>query len=141
VIYHLDTNAVIAILNNRPAAVRQRLEALLEEGSSPFAISAIVLYELRYGVARSAHTEKNTERLRLFLAGPIDVAPFAEEDCAIAGALRASLEAAGTPIGPYDLLIGAQALRMGATLVTANTSEFSRLPGLIIENWCPKPTP
>jgi tRNA(fMet)-specific endonuclease VapC len=74
------------------------------------------------------------ERLRHFLAGPIDVAPFGEEDAAVAGELRAALEAKGTPIGPYDLLIAAQSLRSGATLVTANTSEFARVKGLALEN-------
>jgi tRNA(fMet)-specific endonuclease VapC len=54
---------------------------------------------------------------------------------AIAGDLRARLEASGTMIGPYDLLIAAQALRTGTTLVTANTSEFARVPGLVWEDW------
>jgi PIN domain len=52
-----------------------------------------------------------------------------------AGDLRATLEAAGTPIGPYDLLIAAQALRTGATLVTANVSEFARVRGLVWQDW------
>jgi tRNA(fMet)-specific endonuclease VapC len=136
VIYHLDTNAAIAIINNRPSEVRVRLEAVLEAALAPVAISSIVLYELRYGVARSTQPQKNAERLRVFLAGPIDLVPFEEEDSAIAGALRASLEAAGTPIGPYDLLIAALALRTGATLITANTSEFARVSGLVLNNWC-----
>jgi tRNA(fMet)-specific endonuclease VapC len=136
VIFHLDTNGAIAVLNGRPEAARQRLKTVLEMPRSLVAISSIVLYELRYGAARSAQPEKNTERLRLFLAGPIDVAPFGEEDAAVAGQLRATLEAKGTPIGPYDLLIAAQALRSGATLVTANTSEFARVEGLALEDWC-----
>ena len=70
--------------------------------------------------------------------GGIDVAPFAQEDAAIAGDLRATLEAAGTPIGPYDLLIAAQALRTGTTLVTANVSEFARVPGLVWQDWTAK---
>ncbi|MGO9174474.1 MAG: type II toxin-antitoxin system VapC family toxin [Rhodomicrobium sp.] len=135
-IYHLDTNAVIAVLNNRPETVRERLKAVLEAGHASSAISSIVLYELRYGAARSAQPQKNAERLRAFLAGPVDVIQFAEEDAAVAGDLRAVLEAAGTPVGPYDLLIAAQALRSGATLITANTREFTRVPGLVIENWC-----
>ena len=134
--YHLDTNAVIAVLNNRPEAAREKLKAVLATGHAPVAISSTVLYELRYGAARSAQPEKNVERLRVFLAGPVDVAHFGEEDAAIAGNLRATLEGAGTPIGPYDLLIAAQALRCGATLITANTSEFARVPGLALENWC-----
>ncbi len=55
-----------------------------------------------------------------------------------AGDLRAALEAAGTPIGPYDLLIAAQALRIGATLVTANVSEFARVSGLVWQDWAAK---
>jgi tRNA(fMet)-specific endonuclease VapC len=135
VIYHLDTNAVIAILNGRPASVRERLKAAVDRGDADVAISTVVLYELHYGAARSANPEKNAERLRHFLAGPVDVAPFAEEDAKIAGRLRAALEAKGTPIGPYDHLIAAQALRCGATVVTANTSEFARVEGLALEDW------
>jgi tRNA(fMet)-specific endonuclease VapC len=111
VIYHLDTNAAIAILNNRPEAAREKLKTVLEAGPASVAISSIVLYELKYGAARSAQRQKNAERISVFLAGPIDVEQFGAEDAAIAGALRADLEAAGTPIGPYDLLIAAQALR------------------------------
>ncbi len=63
---------------------------------------------------------------------------FSEEDAMTAGDLRASLDAAGTPIGPYDLLIAAQALRISATLVTANVSEFTRVPGLQWQDWTAK---
>ncbi len=55
-----------------------------------------------------------------------------------AGNLRAALETAGRPIGPYDLLIAAQALRNGATLLTANVSEFARVPGLVWQDWTAK---
>ena len=71
----------------------------------------------------------------MFLSGNIDVAPFDAQDAAVAGDLRAALEAAGTPIGPYDVLIAAQALRSGATLVTANVSEFARVHGLVWQDW------
>ena len=63
------------------------------------------------------------------------LAPFAEEHAEAAGSLRTRLERAGTPIGPYDLLIAAHALTERSTLVTANTREFSRVPGLTVENW------
>ena len=89
-----------------------------------------MLYELSYCVARSQRRRENAERLRVFLSGNIDVAPFDEEDAVAAGDRRAALETAGTPIGPYDLLIAAQALRSGATLITANVSEFARVRGL-----------
>jgi len=94
-----------------------------------------VLYELWYGVARSGRRRENAERLRVFLSGNIDVVPFSEEDAVAAGELRATLEAAGTPIGPYDVLIAGQALRSGATLVTANVSEFARVQGLAWQDW------
>jgi tRNA(fMet)-specific endonuclease VapC len=133
-IYLLDTNAIIALLTNKPTTVRERLR-LAELAGNPIATSAIVLYELWYGVARSNRHADNVERLRVFLAGSIRVLPFEAEDAASAGELRAALEASGTPTGPYDPLIAAQALRTGATLVTANATEFRRVPGLNWEDW------
>jgi tRNA(fMet)-specific endonuclease VapC len=133
-VYLLDTNAVIAILNNRPPSVRGRLRRALARGSA-IATSSVVLSELWYGVARSQHKKENADRLRAFLAGAVRVLPFQEDDAAVAGELRAELESKGKPIGPYDLLIAAQALRSRATLVSANTGEFSRVRGLAWRNW------
>ena len=136
--YLLDTNAVIALLKNRPRSVRNRLRRIASGGTS-IAVSTVVLYELWYGVARSQRRRENAERLRVFLSGNIDVAPFDEEDAVAAGDLRAALETAGTPIGPYDLLIAAQALRSGATLITADVSEFARVRGLERQDWTAEP--
>jgi tRNA(fMet)-specific endonuclease VapC len=135
--YLLDTNAVIALLKDEPAIFRKRLRRAVSRGAA-IAVSSIVLYELWYGVARSARRRENAERLRLFLSGGIEVSAFDEEDARTAGDLRATLEGAGTPIGPYDLLIAAQALRTGATLVTANVAEFTRVPGLQWQDWSAK---
>jgi len=135
--YLLDTNAVIALLKNQPGTFRKRLRRVVSKDAA-VAVSSIVLYELWYGVARSVRRRENAERLRVFLSGGIDVAPFTQEDAVTAGDLRATLEAAGTPIGPYDLLIAAQALRSGATLVTANVSEFARVPSLLWQDWTAK---
>lgn len=132
--YVLDTNAVLALLKNQPASVRRRLRRALSRSAS-IAVSSIVLYELWYGVARSERRRENAERLRIFLSGNIGILPFDEDDAAAAGDLRAALEAAGTPIGPYDLLIAAQAWRTGATLVTANVAEFARVRGLVWQDW------
>jgi tRNA(fMet)-specific endonuclease VapC len=132
--YFLDTNAVIALLKNQPANVRGRLRRALSRGGS-IAISSIVLYELWYGVARSERRRENAERLRVFLSGNVAVVPLDEEDALAAGDLRATLERAGTPIGPYDLLIAAQALRHRATLITANIAEFARVHGLVWQDW------
>jgi tRNA(fMet)-specific endonuclease VapC len=132
--YLLDTNAVIALLKNEPASVRERFRRAAAR-RAPIGLSSVVLYELWYGVARSQRRQENTHRLLVFLSGDIAVLPFDEEDAATAGELRGSLEAAGTPIGPYDLLIAAQSLRTGATLVTANVSEFARVRGLKWQDW------
>jgi tRNA(fMet)-specific endonuclease VapC len=130
----LDTNAVIALLENEPAMVRKRLRRVVLEGDT-IAVSSVVLYELWYGVARSSRRRENAERLRAFLSGSVLVHAFGEEDAITAGDVRAALEAAGTPIAPYDSLIAAQALRLGATLVTANVSEFARVAGLQWQDW------
>jgi tRNA(fMet)-specific endonuclease VapC len=86
-------------------------------------------------VTRSQRRQENAERVRIFLSGSVGVLAFQEEDATRAGELRADLERAGTPIGPYDLLIAAQALRTGSTLVTSNTAEFARVAGLRWEDW------
>jgi tRNA(fMet)-specific endonuclease VapC len=132
--YLLDTNAVIALLRNKPASVRERFRRAVSKDTS-ISVSSVVLFELWYGVARSGRRQENTERLRVFLSGDISVLPFEAGDAAIAGDLRATQEMGGTSIGPYDLLIAAQALRAGATLVTANVSEFARVTGLAWQDW------
>jgi tRNA(fMet)-specific endonuclease VapC len=114
--------------------VRERLRRRRAAGGA-LALSSVALFELWYGVTRSQDRERNTERLRRFLAGELTVIEFGEDDAPIAGELRRSLEAAGTPIGAYDLLIAAQALRLRATLVTANVAEFARVPDLAWEDW------
>jgi tRNA(fMet)-specific endonuclease VapC len=134
VIYLLDTNVVIAVLKNQPINVRQRLRRARLEGAS-IAVSSVVVFELWYGVARSERRSENAERLRVFFSADISALPFDEEDARVAGDLRAWLERAGTPVGPYDLLIAAQALRTGLTIVTANTSEFGRVRGLSWQDW------
>jgi tRNA(fMet)-specific endonuclease VapC len=132
--YLLDTNVAIALINGRPASVRSRFRDAVARNES-ISMSSVVLFELWYGVARSERRRENAERLRAFRAGPINIAVLDEEDATIAGDLGAALEKAGRPIGPYDLLIAAQVLRFGATLVTANVSEFDRVPGLSWQDW------
>jgi tRNA(fMet)-specific endonuclease VapC len=134
VTYLLDTNAVVALLKNHPVTVRKRLRRVAARGAS-IAVPSLVLFELWYGVARSERRRENAERVRVFLSGNINVVTFDTQDALAAGNLRAALQAAGTPIGPYDLLIAAQALRLRATLVTSNTSEFGRVRGLAWQDW------
>jgi tRNA(fMet)-specific endonuclease VapC len=130
----LDTNAVIAVLNERTSSVLTRIEEAITSGAT-LAISSIVLFELRYGAAKSARPERNAQRIADFLAGPIEVLAFESADAEEAGDIRAALERAGTPIGPYDLLVAAQARRRDALLVTANEREFARVPRLKFEDW------
>ena len=134
--YLLDTNICIALINGKPPAVRVRVEKEIRAGSGLF-VSSVSLYELWYGVSKSRDVEPNTKRLAAFLAGPISILSFAEEDAPLAGQLRASTERAGRPIGSYDLLLAAQALRRKLIFVTANRREFSRVAGLKWQNWAP----
>jgi tRNA(fMet)-specific endonuclease VapC len=130
----LDTNAVIAVLNNKIPTFRMRIDAAIEAGR-PLAISSIVLFELHYGAAKSTRPDRSAQRIADFLAGPIEVLPFDAEDAEEAGDIRAAPERVGTPIGPYDVLVAAQARRRDALLVTANSREFARVARLKIEDW------
>jgi tRNA(fMet)-specific endonuclease VapC len=114
--------------------VRQRLHKITADGSEVF-VSSVVLFELWYGVAKSARLQFNTRRVEVFLAGPIILLPFDNEDAKCAGSIRADLETAGKPIGAYDVLLAGQALQRQMTLVTANVSEFARVEGLRWQDW------
>ncbi|WP_294539197.1 type II toxin-antitoxin system VapC family toxin [uncultured Rhodoblastus sp.] len=130
----LDSNVIIGILNGRKPILRRRFE---EEriAESRLALSVVALSELRYGAANSERPEQNRRALEELLEAGIEILNFDADDAAEAGAIRAHLRRAGTPIGPYDLLIAAQARRRGAGLVTSNVGEFSRVPDLIVTDW------
>jgi tRNA(fMet)-specific endonuclease VapC len=132
--YLLDTNACIALINGKPPSVRLRFEKVVDGGREVF-VPSVAVFELRYGVAKSARPQLNAERLETFLAGPVALLPFAGPDADAAGELRAALETAGKPIGAYDLLIAGQALHHKLTLVTANLKESTRVKGLAWEDW------
>ena len=126
--YLLDANVVIAVLNDRNSRPGRRLR---KHKPGDVAISAIVVYELYYGAFKSARRAQNVallEKLRF------TIIEFDSEDAREAGELRAWLTLRGTPIGPYDVLIGGQARARNLTLVTRNTAEFRRVPGLKIED-------
>jgi tRNA(fMet)-specific endonuclease VapC len=89
---------------------------------------------LEFGVAKSLYPEHNRELLYGFLS-PFEIIPFSELDVENFGNIRAYLHKKGTPIGPYDLQIAAQCLSRDICLVTNNTKEFERVPGLRIEDW------
>ena len=129
--YLLDTNICIYLIRQRPAAVLGRFQ---QQSPDDFGISSITLAELRYGADKSARTSQNHAALDAFVV-PLSVIDFDAHAADIYGKVRADLERRGTPIGPLDTLIAAHALRLSTTLVTNNTSEFSRVTGLKIENW------
>jgi tRNA(fMet)-specific endonuclease VapC len=130
----LDTNIVISAINLRPAYIRARLDAELASGVM-IGIPAIVLFEIRYGAAKSDRRARSGAGLEAFLSLAVTPWSFEPEDAAHAGNIRAELERAGTPIGHYDYLIAAQARRRAATFVTANSREFARVPGLLVADW------
>jgi tRNA(fMet)-specific endonuclease VapC len=132
--YLLDTNSCIALMSPSTNSVQKRLARASRKGSK-FFVPSVVAFELWYGVFKSARQKENTSRCEVFFAGPLDTLPFQAADARMAGELRAELEAAGRPIGAYDLLIAGQAVRHKMTLITANVSEFTRVKGLVWDDW------
>ncbi len=129
----LDTDTCIHLINRRQGydEVLDHLDGL---SFGDVLLSAITLAELRLGVAKSRRGEENRGRLDRFLTR-FEVLDFTARAAAACGPLRAHLEARGTPIGPLDTLIAAQALAAEAVLVTHNVREFSRVPGLRWDTW------
>lgn len=133
-IYLLDTNACIALMSSGTNNVQTQFARACHAGDT-FYTSTIVAYELWYGVFKSARPLDNTRRYQRFFSGPIHMLPFEDADATVAGELRAKLELIGRPIGPYDLLVAGQAMRHKMTLITANVTEFSRVKGLLWQDW------
>ena len=129
--YLLDTNICIYAINGRSPKIVDKFKS---QPIGEIALSAVTLAELEYGASKSAHRDRN----RLMLIGfvsPFKILPFDGRDAEMFGILRAYLERAGTPIGPYDLQIAAQAAARDCVVVTNNVREFERIPGLKVENW------
>jgi len=127
--YLLDSNVIIAMLNDRnsrPARII-RLQA-----QDSIGIPSIVIHELFYGAIKSPRARSNTE---LVEALNFAVVELDGQDARVAGEVRVYLERIGTPIGAYDYLIAGQALARELVLVTHNVREFTRVPGLQIEDW------
>jgi tRNA(fMet)-specific endonuclease VapC len=130
-IYLLDTNVCIQFLNSRNTAVQQRLTTLSRED---VAICQIVKAELYYGAYKSSRRAANLALLVKFFSQFVSL-PFDDAAAETYGRLRAELARRGTPIGPNDLMIAAIAVAQGLTLVTHNTSEFERVPSLVLADW------
>ena len=130
--YLLDTNVCVSYLRGRNSDKTRGPSDATNPGD--VALCSVVKAELLYGAARSRQPEQNRAQLRRFFSGFPSLS-FDDQAAAAYGTLRAALETSGTPIGPNDLMIAAIALVSGLTLVTHNTAEFSRVPGLQVEDW------
>lgn len=129
--YLLDTNVCIYFMKNTYPVLTERL---LSCDPADLLVSSITVFELEYGAEKSNWGEKTRHKLAMFLS-PFSILPFSSEDAVIAGRIRGYLERRGTPIGPYDIQIAAQGVSGGITLISHNIGEFSRVPGLKLEDW------
>ena len=129
--YLLDTNFCVYAINNRHPKLTNKLLTILPD---EIAISSITVGELEYGAAKSKWGDRTRQTMYAFLSN-FAILPFDNTDAICFGNLRAALAYAGTPIGTYDVMIAAQGLTKRLTVVTHNTEEFSRVPGLKLEDW------
>lgn len=126
----LDTNICIYVINKRPVTVLERFK---KESFGSIGVSSVTAAELAFGATKSG-SARNRSALEMFLAA-LEILPFDASAIWQYGDLRSALEQRGQPIGSLDTLIAAHALASNAILVTNNTREFARVPGLRLENW------
>lgn len=126
----VDTNIVIYTINNRPDHIR----ALFKQHEDQICISTVTLGELVFGAEHSQQVERNLADIEAMTAR-LEVLPYEDKAAYHFGQIRAELYRTGQPIGPYDMMIAGHARATGLILVTNNVKEFSRVPGLLLENW------
>lgn len=130
--YLLDSNVWIGLLRQSSAVLADRFRAMAP--TADIRICSVVVAELWYGCARSAEPADNRAAVTA-LTAPFPSFPYDDAAADHFATLRRRLESLGQVIGPFDLQIAAIALAHGCTLVTHNTSEFNRVPGLLVEDW------
>jgi tRNA(fMet)-specific endonuclease VapC len=130
-IYLLDTNICIYLIKQKPPEI---LKKFTQYTPDDLAISAITVAELQFGVQKSRYPAQNQAALEQFLL-PLNILDFDYAAAIVYGRIRALLERQGLPIGAMDLLIAAQALSTNLSIITNNTREFVRVPGLQVLNW------
>ena len=134
-IYLPDTNAFSAYLAGKSATLTERMRSEFAAGS--LRLSVMVMAELEFGAEKARlqfGTTRFTRRVEL-LRSQLELEPLGPEFPHEYARVRAQLESAGHKIGDRDTIIATHALLLGATLVTRNQDEFSRVPGLVVENW------
>ena len=129
--YLLDTNICIYAMKGTYPELNRKL---LNISPDEISVSAVTVGELEYGAAKSRWGEKTRMLLRAFLAN-FDILPFTEEDAIAFGNIRAHLAMSGQLIGAYDMMIAAQGIAEHRIVVTHNTGEFIRVPGIVLEDW------
>ena len=134
--FMLDTNTVSDLIRNPSGKVSRKIA---KEGTDSIAVSIVVAAELRFGAVKRGSSQITT-RVEAIL-NSIPILALEEPAERHYADIRAALERAGTPIGPNDLLIAAHCRALGLILVTANTAEFTKVRGLKLQNWLPKPSP
>lgn len=128
--YALDANTVIHFFKGRGNVAKR----LLAVAPTEIALPSVALYELEVGRLKSRNPERRQRELEE-LSAFVTILPFGPAEAAAAAQVRADLERAGLTIGPYDVLIAGTALSHRAIMVTNNTDEFSRVRGLVVEDW------
>lgn len=132
--YLFDTDTCIYLINGRKPAQHILGRMALLGADTAVGVSIITVAELRYGVAKSQHRRQNAAALERFLLDFV-ILPFDDAATRAYGPAHVALESRGRQIGPLDTLIAAHALALSAVMVTNNAREFSRVPGLVCENW------
>jgi tRNA(fMet)-specific endonuclease VapC len=127
----LDTD----VLSDFARGEQSVMARLRQEAPLQLAVSVITEMEVEYGLARDPGLAPRVREAMRILLNTISVLPFEREDARVAAQLRSSLNSQGTPIGAYDLLLAACALRRGLKIVTHNAREFGRVGGLALEDW------
>ena len=129
--YLLDTNICIFAIKGQYPTIAEKLLSIHPDDIK---ISAVTVMEMEYGAAKSKWSDRSREAIKAFLAS-FEILPFSDMDAAVCGQLRADLAVRGTPIGAYDIMIAAQGVSRGLTVVTHNTGEFQRVQGIKLEDW------
>jgi tRNA(fMet)-specific endonuclease VapC len=129
--YLLDTCVLSDFVKEEPGTMQR----LLRTPAREIAVSSLTVMELRYGFALNPERARKVEPAIVGILDSVAILPFETEDAECAAVIRAELRRRGQPIGAYDFLIAATALRHGLIMVTANQREFDRVSGLVTECW------
>jgi tRNA(fMet)-specific endonuclease VapC len=132
--YLLDAGICVALISGTSPEARLRFAEAVRRNAT-LTTSAIVVHQLWHRAAKGGHDTRFSRALSLFLSRDITILDFSEPDSRAAGEIRAELERQRTRIGEYDTLIAGQAFARNLILVTANTNEFARVKGLLVEDW------